>query len=122
MMRKEAYIELMCTFGLQEALPVRLKGLHFVNTPSWMDKVLALMRPFMKKELMDVMQLHNTTDSFVGKHIDRKFMPNEYGGEAGSLKELQSKCFVQAMYFGGSTSTTNFRYIFNSYNIQATSR
>lgn len=75
----------------QEALPVRLMGLHFVNTPSFMDKVLALMRPFMKKELMDAMHLHQTKESFIGKHMDGKLMPIEYGGEAGSIKDIQGK-------------------------------
>lgn len=56
-----------------------------------MDKVLALMRPFMKKELMDVMHLHTTVDSFVDKHLGRKFLPNEYGGEAGSIKDIQGE-------------------------------
>lgn len=78
----------------QEALPVRLKGLHFINTPPFMDKVLALMRPFMKKELMDAMHLHQTKDSYIGKHLDAKLMPKEYGGEAGTLQEIQCKLFV----------------------------
>lgn len=56
-----------------------------------MDKVLALMRPFMKKELMDVMHLHTTIDSFVDKHLAKKYLPNEYGGEAGSIKDIQGK-------------------------------
>lgn len=54
-----------------------------------MDKVLALMRPFMKKELMDVMHLHSTLDTFIDKHVALELMPNEYGGSAGSIKEIQ---------------------------------
>lgn len=53
-----------------------------------MDKILALMRPFMKKELMDVLQLHTTLDTF-DKYVPREMMPLECGGKAGPLKDLQ---------------------------------
>lgn len=55
-----------------------------------MDKILALMRPFMKKELMDVLQLHASLDTF-DKYVPRDMLPNECGGKAGALKELQGK-------------------------------
>ena len=41
-------------FYLQEGLPVRLKGLHFMNTNAAMDVILNMMKPFMKKELINM--------------------------------------------------------------------
>lgn len=38
---------------LQEAMPMRLKGIHVLNAVWFMDKVLALIRPFMKQELYE---------------------------------------------------------------------
>lgn len=69
-------------------MPVRLKGLHYLNTVSFMDKILSLMRPFMKKELMDVLELHSTLDSF-SKNVYPDQLPNEYGGKAGTFNELR---------------------------------
>lgn len=74
-------------------MPVRLRAFHFVNTVPWMDKVLAMMRPFMKKELMDAMHLHSSLDSFLDNHVPKSMMPEEYGGSAGKLKDLTDKAY-----------------------------
>ena len=43
---------------VQEALPVRLKAIHVLNTVWFMDKVLAIIKPFMKKELFDLVRIY----------------------------------------------------------------
>lgn len=58
-----------------------------------MDKVLALLRPFMKKELMDMMQLHPSLETFLDKQVPKSMMPEEYGGSAGKMKDLTDKIY-----------------------------
>lgn len=74
-------------YYLQEALPVRLKGLHFMNTSAVMDIILNMMKPFMKKELMDMLYMH-ATDESLAKHMPLSVLPNESGGKSGPLMEL----------------------------------
>ncbi|KAG4074774.1 hypothetical protein HA402_006413 [Bradysia odoriphaga] len=81
------------TNRLQEALPIRLKAIHFINTVSFMDKVLALMKPFTKKELMNMLQLHSTMDTFLDKCVPKSAMPNEYGGSAGEAEEMRENSY-----------------------------
>lgn len=37
-------------------MPVRIKGFHFINIVPFMDKLMSIIRPFMKKELLDVVK------------------------------------------------------------------
>ncbi|KAK2580091.1 hypothetical protein KPH14_012372 [Odynerus spinipes] len=74
-------------YYLQEGLPVRLKGLHFMNTTAVMDIILNMMKPFMKKELMNVLHLHSTLES-VARFIPLEALPTDVGGKAGLLKDL----------------------------------
>lgn len=48
---------------LQEALPLRLRGMHFINTVSLVDKILAMKRPFLREALKDKLYVHTTMDN-----------------------------------------------------------
>ncbi|XP_078051869.1 alpha-tocopherol transfer protein-like [Augochlora pura] len=77
-------------YYLQEGLPVRLKGFHFMNITSVMDVILNMMKPFMKKELLDMLHTHTTLDT-LSKFLPIDALPNEAGGKAGPMDELHKR-------------------------------
>ncbi|XP_066144160.1 alpha-tocopherol transfer protein-like isoform X2 [Euwallacea fornicatus] len=68
-------------FYLQEAMPIRLKGIHFINVVSFLDKLLSLMKPFMKKELIDMLYIHTNSMDSLYKYIPKECLPWDYGGQ-----------------------------------------
>ncbi|CAF4886691.1 unnamed protein product [Pieris macdunnoughi] len=79
-------------YFLQESMLVKLKEVHFLNATSLIDKLMMLIKPFMKKELLDILRIHqrdsDTLDPFVYSHS----LPKEDGGDFKSrniLKEEQ---------------------------------
>lgn len=77
-------------YYLQDGLPVRLKGFYFMNASPVIDVILNMMRPFMKKQLMDMFHMHTTNDT-LEKFVPLEVLPNEAGGKAGPLQELRDK-------------------------------
>ncbi|XP_063980095.1 alpha-tocopherol transfer protein-like [Diachasmimorpha longicaudata] len=76
---------------LQEGLPVRLKGIHVLNAVWFMDKVLGLVRPFMKRELFDMLHLYTGDVSDIYEHISPECLPSDFGGNLECLETLHEK-------------------------------
>lgn len=75
---------------LQEAMPVRLKGIHLTNVVPFIDKILMLIKPFMKKELLEILHLHSKAETLY-PFVQKECLIKELGGNAGSLMEIRSK-------------------------------
>lgn len=58
---------------IQEAHPVRLKRIDVINTPFFINQVMAIVRPLINKELMDL--LHFTTES-ASSVLPLEFLPS----------------------------------------------
>lgn len=82
---------------LQEGFPMRLKIIHFINSVYFIDKLLALVRVFMKSELMSMLQIHppGLEGEELFKLIPKKCLPKEYGGDLPSENELHQRTVEQ---------------------------
>ncbi|XP_071561098.1 alpha-tocopherol transfer protein-like isoform X2 [Temnothorax nylanderi] len=74
-------------YYIQKAAPIRLKGIHVINAPPAMELLMNTAKPFMKKELMDIIHFHSSFKS-LSEYIPVDALPNEMGGKAGSVHEL----------------------------------
>ncbi|XP_017469113.1 PREDICTED: alpha-tocopherol transfer protein-like [Rhagoletis zephyria] len=75
-------------FYLQEAAAIRLIGFHFINIVPFMDKILGLMTPFMKKELTSILYVHSNLEDFF-KHVPQSILPKDYGGQEPECIEMR---------------------------------
>ncbi|XP_049794187.1 alpha-tocopherol transfer protein-like [Schistocerca nitens] len=73
----------------QEAYPLRPKGTHVINVPPGVEKFISLFQSFMKEKLRRRVFIHSSMETLY-EHIPKKILPQEYGGEAGPIEEMQN--------------------------------
>ncbi|KAL1404042.1 hypothetical protein pipiens_019094 [Culex pipiens pipiens] len=81
---------------IQEAAPIRLKGMHMVNIVPFVDKVMTLVKPLMKRELYEMVHLHQHKESLF-PFVPQECLPAEYGGKAGTFKELRDNFYAKLL-------------------------
>ncbi|KAJ8910427.1 hypothetical protein NQ315_012569 [Exocentrus adspersus] len=75
---------------LQEGFPMNMKVIHVLNSVYFMDKIMALIKIFMKSELMNMLKIHppGMDQERLFQLVPKKCLPREYGGDLPSEKEL----------------------------------
>lgn len=73
---------------IQEAVPFNIKSLHFINGSSIIDRIFSLVRPILKKELLEVIHFHGHDIEKLHKHVPVYLLPSEYGGSLGTVDEM----------------------------------
>ncbi|XP_070491774.1 alpha-tocopherol transfer protein-like [Chironomus tepperi] len=79
---------------IQHASPLKTKAVHILNSSHLFQVLFSIIKPFMKKELADVIHIHTADmdyNEFFEKHVPRHCMPSDYGGDLPSLDELHAK-------------------------------
>ncbi|KAJ3652510.1 hypothetical protein Zmor_018467 [Zophobas morio] len=79
---------------LQDAIPLRITKIHFFNVNYVAEKAIAISKLFMKKQLVETMEIHPTSmkiEEFHQKWIPATHLPKEYGGDLPSYIELNDK-------------------------------
>ncbi|CAG9790934.1 unnamed protein product [Diatraea saccharalis] len=71
----------------QDALPIRLKQIHIVNAPPFIDKIFGLMKPFLKQEVTEMVHFHPPKSDTLLNYFDKDDLPEDYGGTKGRMEE-----------------------------------
>ncbi|XP_070577967.1 alpha-tocopherol transfer protein-like [Ptychodera flava] len=79
------YFARMNTSILQNAMPMRIKGFHFINTPTIFEAGMALWRPLMSEKMRQRMHLHGDEYGTLHKHIPSAVLPTDCGGTSSQL-------------------------------------
>ncbi|KAJ6641038.1 Alpha-tocopherol transfer protein-like [Pseudolycoriella hygida] len=75
------------TMLFQEGMPVRQKGVHYINAPSTFEKVFNVFKTFLNDKMKSRLYVHSSMESLY-KVVPRKLMPAEYEGEGPPLQEI----------------------------------
>ncbi|XP_062548867.1 alpha-tocopherol transfer protein isoform X2 [Armigeres subalbatus] len=84
---------------LQDAVPLRIKGIHIINQPKIFNVVFALFKPILRDKLRNRIVFHGTDRESLHKHISKGCLPPCYGGNVDAPRvkgeewyELLLKC------------------------------
>ncbi|EDV99635.1 alpha-tocopherol transfer protein [Drosophila grimshawi] len=76
---------------LHEAYPSRLRAIHVINCPSFLDRMMAMMKPFIREEVYQMINYHTEGMDSLYELIPRDMLPMEYGGKAGTVDEIKQR-------------------------------
>lgn len=79
----------------QEAHPVRLKKIHVVNANAFLDRCMALVRPFLRREVAQLLHFHQPNSETLFDHVGRDLLPQEYGGTLELTMEQMRREWLQ---------------------------
>ncbi|CAG9770356.1 unnamed protein product [Ceutorhynchus assimilis] len=81
---------------LQTAMPIRLMAIHFINPVPFMDKLMAILKPFINKEMFEKIHIHSNINNFY-KYVPQEILPTDYGGNEESVA-IQHEIYKKAMF------------------------
>ncbi|XP_050330241.1 alpha-tocopherol transfer protein isoform X1 [Bactrocera neohumeralis] len=74
---------------LQEAYPVRLRAMHIINCPPFLNKMVSIVKPFIHEDVFKMIHFHTEGMDSLYEKVPRHMLPNEYGGNAGDITDLK---------------------------------
>ncbi|XP_033341615.1 alpha-tocopherol transfer protein-like [Megalopta genalis] len=74
--------------AVQDSMPFRLHRVHFLHAPAFVESVLNIFYPLLKEKLVQKFRVHTGGGEELHPFMDKDILPNEYGGRAGTLEDL----------------------------------
>lgn len=81
---------------LQDAIALRIKGVHVVDQPKIFNMVFALFKPFLREKLRSRIHMHGNDRASLHSHISPKCLPPRYGGLV-DLPEINGSQWLEVL-------------------------
>lgn len=90
---------------------LKVKGFHYTNAPSFFDKFLMILKPFLNQQTLDMLHIHTVRDGLKGleKILPIAALPKDVGGEYKTTEECQSKFFNRFFSYSVNQSLTDLQ-------------
>ncbi|XP_045503696.1 uncharacterized protein LOC123700507 [Colias croceus] len=75
--------EVLCT----EGFGTKIKGIHLLNAPSFVDRIVFLIKQGLKEKVASRLHVHNSYAD-LHKHIPKEILPKDYEGDGPSISKL----------------------------------
>lgn len=72
----------------QDAVPFRMKGTHYLNTPPGFETIFNAMKGMLNEKNKNRLFVHNKDIEGMYKYIPKDILPSEYGGNGGTTEEI----------------------------------
>ncbi|XP_037292768.1 alpha-tocopherol transfer protein [Manduca sexta] len=82
---------------LEQSILVKIKEIHLLNAPYFVDKLIALVHKFIRCELFSVLKIHQTGTKTLGNYIDVSILPKEAGGNYKTYEECKDETMMKIM-------------------------
>ncbi|CRK97572.1 CLUMA_CG010958, isoform A [Clunio marinus] len=79
---------------VQEAVPFVIKKMHVFNSSWVLDRMFKLFRPFIKKEIYEMINFHTEGPHLMTNYLPKEFLPSDYGGDLQPIDEIH-KDFIK---------------------------
>uniref|UniRef100_A0A0K8TNI0 Putative phosphatidylinositol transfer protein sec14 n=1 Tax=Tabanus bromius TaxID=304241 RepID=A0A0K8TNI0_TABBR len=76
------------TMIMQDGSPLRQKGTHYINTTHGFETLLNIFLSFVNEKTKKRILVHGKDMESLYKHVPKKLLPSEYGGEAGPIQDI----------------------------------
>jgi len=89
---------------LQGNYPIKCKGLHSVNEPDWVPKVLSFAKRFFSQKLQERVHFHGSNLESLHNLIPKRSLPTDLGGECDGWMDaidhkMIQRCFSKEEYY-----------------------
>ncbi|KAG7303408.1 hypothetical protein JYU34_011923 [Plutella xylostella] len=73
-----------------EGFGTKIKGIHILNAPPFVDKVVFLLKSALKEKVASRLHVHSTYAD-LHKHIPKEILPRDYDGDEQSVSKLAAQ-------------------------------